>query len=39
MAISNIVNFFMECFEQLVLELACLKPKVWLRYLYDTFVI
>ena len=34
-----IVNFFMEPFEQLVLELACLKPKIWLGYINNTFVI
>jgi hypothetical protein len=28
-----IANFFMECFEELVLESACLRPKIWLRYI------
>ena len=34
-----IANLFMECFEQLVLESVCLKPKIWLRYIDDTFAI
>ena len=34
-----IANFFMEHFEQLVLESARLKPKIWHRYINDTFVI
>ena len=34
-----IVNFFMERFEQLMLESVRLKPKVWLRYIDDTFVV
>jgi hypothetical protein len=29
----------MEFFEQLVLESACLKFKIWLRYVDDTFVV
>ena len=32
-------NFFMECFEQLMLESGHLKPKVWLRYVDDAFVV
>ena len=34
-----IANFYMERFEQLILESASLKPKVWLRYVDDTFVV
>ena len=33
-----IANFFMEPFEKLMFELSRLKPKVWLRYVDDTFV-
>ena len=34
-----IANFYVERFEQLILESASLKPKVWLRYVDDTFVV
>jgi hypothetical protein len=32
-------NIFMETFEQLVLTTVQQKPKMWLRYVHDTFVI
>ena len=34
-----IANFFMEKFEHHILDTAPLKPKVWFRYMDDTFVI
>ena len=34
-----VANFYMERFEQLILESASLRPKVWLRYVDDTFVV
>ena len=32
-------NIFMEEFEQKALSLAQLKPKIWWRYVDDTFVV
>ncbi|KAJ8916727.1 hypothetical protein NQ315_013931 [Exocentrus adspersus] len=34
-----VANYFMENFEQQVLDQAPTKPKCWLRYVDDTFVI
>ncbi|GLV44627.1 uncharacterized protein CBL_02857 [Carabus blaptoides fortunei] len=36
---SNIAKLFMEKLETTALETAELKPKVWLRYVDDTFVV
>src|SRR5436190_22366147 len=37
--ISRIANFFMEEFERRALALAEFKPKVWWRFVDDTFVV
>ena len=34
-----IANIYMEHFEDMALEMAPLKPSVWLRYVDDTFVL
>ena len=34
-----IANLYMENFEQRALEIYSLKPKVWIRYVDDTFVV
>ena len=34
-----VANIFMEAFEDTAIESAQLKPKVWFRYMDDTFVI
>ena len=34
-----IANLYMENFEQCALEAYTLKPKVWIRYVDDTFVV
>ena len=34
-----IANLYMENFEQCALETYSLKPKVWIRYVDDTFVV
>lgn len=31
-------NIFMECFEEQALQYSNLKPKMWLRYVDDTFI-
>ena len=39
-SLSHIVaNIFIESFEQETLELAKNKPRLWVRYVDDTFVI
>lgn len=34
-----VTNFYMEKFEEMVLQSTPLKPACWLRYIDDTFVI
>ena len=34
-----VANLFMESFEQKALESAVIRPKMWLRYVDDTFVL
>jgi hypothetical protein len=39
-SLSPIVsNIFMENFEKLALDLALLKPSLWLQYIDETFVV
>ncbi|KAK4882178.1 hypothetical protein RN001_005497 [Aquatica leii] len=34
-----VANIFMESFETVALESSILKPKVWFRYVDDTFIV
>ena len=34
-----VANLFMEAFEERALESATLKPRLWVRYVDDTFVL
>jgi len=34
-----VANLFMKAFEERALESAVLRPRIWLRYVDDTFVL
>ena len=34
-----VANLFMEAFEEKALESAVLRPRMWVRYVYDMFVL